>query len=225
MQGQRAPVVADSARPGSGATAPTLRARDVIMATCSSPSRSRGTLLSLLATASLLGAVACRRDAGPPDALVSERAKAALGPFKTTLKAELTGALADSPERAVAVCAARAPELARAASRDGVVVGRSSEKLRNPANAARPWLVPVMTELAKDPSDTASRVVRLPGGRRGYAEAIRVAPQCVLCHGKNLSPNLAAAIDARYPTDRARGFEVGDFRGVFWVELEPSALR
>lgn len=131
--------------------------------------------------------------------------------------------MAESPEAAIEVCAKRAPELASEHSKEGVTLGRSAHKLRNPANAPRPWLVPVMDRLAKAPSGSdAHEVVALDGNRRGYAEAIWVGPQCLVCHGESLAPSIAAKIDARYPSDAARGFKPGDFRGVFWVELEPK---
>ncbi len=170
--------------------------------------------------------VGCKTPAEPGDALVTTRAQAALQPYKASLKAELTKALEESPERAVDVCARRAPELARASSGAGVTVGRSAIRRRSPANSPRPWLGPAMEELSRAPSGTpAAKVVALPNGGRGYAEAIWVAPQCVTCHGATLAPPIASAIAARYPDDHATGFAPGDFRGVFWVELEPSALR
>jgi hypothetical protein len=43
-------------------------------------------------------------------------------------------------------------------------------------------------------------------------------PLCVACHGKFLAPDVAAIIEEAYPEDQATGFEVGDLRGVFWVE-------
>ena len=41
----------------------------------------------------------------------------------------------------------RAPEIAAGLSTDGVRVGRTSHRLRNPANAPRPWMEPVLAEL------------------------------------------------------------------------------
>jgi hypothetical protein len=80
-----------------------------------------------------------------------------------------------------------------------------------------------MARLSKAPSGAdAHEVVALDGERRGYAEAIWLGVQCVTCHGKAVAPSIAAKIDARYPADVARDFEPGDFRGVFWAELEPE---
>ncbi len=181
--------------------------------------------LPLLLVSSLLGA--CEHEPPPPDdARVSARAKAALEPFKSSLKAELGAALSASPEQAVAVCAERAPSLARQASKDGVVVGRSAQKLRNAGNAAPEWVAPLMDELSRArPDGATSRLATLPDGKRGYVEAVRVGPQCLTCHGEAVTPSVSAAIEARYPKDAARGFRAGDFRGVLWVELSPAALR
>lgn len=149
-----------------------------------------------------------------------ERAKAALDPFQKTLKDALLAALAKSPEAAVAVCAKEAPELAKAASRDGVVVGRSANRLRNASNAPSAWVKEAMTKLSKAKSGTDAHVVMaLPEGRVGYAQAIWLAPPCVTCHGKAIAPALDAKIKAAYPQDEARGYDVGDFRGVFWAEV------
>lgn len=176
--------------------------------------------LVLVAAASLaLGS--CSKPHPQDDAAVVARAQAALGPFKKALKAELTQALAKGPEAAIDVCAERAPALAKESSKDGVQVGRSALKLRNPANAAPAWLVPVMEDLSKAPSGSdAHRVVSLPGGRAGYAEPIWVQPQCLVCHGESIPPALDAKIRERYPSDAARGFRAGDFRGVFYAELD-----
>ncbi|MBI2391983.1 MAG: DUF3365 domain-containing protein [Deltaproteobacteria bacterium] len=173
-------------------------------------------------TAALMS-VGCRSQ--PSDAAVAERARASIAPFKAALKDALTRAMAESPESAIAVCSEKAPELAKAHSKDGVVAGRSAHKLRNAANAPRPWLQPVMARLAKAPSGSdAHEVVKLPEGRYGYAEAIWVQAPCLACHGASIAPGIAQKLDAKYPHDEARGFAEGDFRGVFWAEIDGAAL-
>jgi len=172
------------------------------------------------ASLALVALVACGPK-GPTDAETTARAQAAVGPFKKSLKEALMGELSKSPVGAIDVCAEKAPLLAKDASTGGVRVGRSSERLRNQANAPPPWLGPVMADLAKAPSGAAaSRVVDLGEGRRGYAEAIWLDAPCLLCHGATVAPEVEAKIASRYPEDAARGFEVGDFRGVFWAELD-----
>jgi hypothetical protein len=61
--------------------------------------------------------------------------------------------------------------------------------------------------------------VPLPDSRLGYVEPILVQPLCLTCHGDPLAPDIAARIDELYPEDRAVGYEIGDLRGVFWIEF------
>jgi len=163
----------------------------------------------------------------PPEAeeLVQTRARAALEPFKKSLKEELGKALAESAEKAIDVCALRAPALAREHSKEGVVVGRSALRLRNPENRAPSWLAPAMKELSLSEAESASKVVALPEGRHAYVESIRIAPLCLGCHGDAVAPALLAKIATRYPSDEATGYKLGEFRGVFWAELTPSSAR
>lgn len=186
------------------------------------PKVTTARIMSTLASAAL--AMGCSKAPPVPDDVVVAKARAALAPFKTTLREELGRALQTSPERAIDVCAQRAPELARSASHDGITVGRSAIKLRSAANAPRPWLGPVMDRLSRRPSGSeAMEVVSLPDGRRGYAEAIWIGAPCLTCHGDNLAPSIADKLRERYPDDAARGFRAGEFRGVFWAELEVPA--
>lgn len=174
---------------------------------------------ALVVLALLAGAP--QRPRPPDDAKVAERARAALGPFKKELKGALTTAMQTSPEVAIEVCSKQAPAMATAHSKDGVTVGRAAAKLRNEANAPAPWLAPVLEALSKEKSGTdAFRVVTLPDGKLGYAEAIWTQPLCVSCHGETLAPGIEAKLAATYPKDAARGFKEGDFRGVFWAVLD-----
>ncbi|MBL8912206.1 MAG: DUF3365 domain-containing protein [Archangium sp.] len=158
--------------------------------------------------------------AAPATESQTAEARSALAPFKKTLKDTLFKALETSPEAALEVCSRRAPELAKEAATPNVTVGRSAFKLRNPKNAAPAWLGPLMAELSKEKSGTEThRTVTLPDGRLGYAEPIWMAAPCLVCHGKTIAPALDAKLKAAYPQDTARGFELGEFRGVFWAEV------
>ncbi len=154
-------------------------------------------------------------------AAAPEDGRAAVAPYKKALKEALVAALEVSAQNAVDVCRVQAPALARAHSHDGVKVGRTALKLRNPAaNAAPTWVKPLMEALAKAPKGSQEpMVVKLPNGQTGYAEPIWVQAPCLTCHGTQVDPALAAKLDAAYPNDAARGFAVGDFRGVFWAEV------
>ncbi len=142
-----------------------------------------------------------------------------LEPFKRDLQQALLDGLASGPEEAVAACRIAAPEIARSLSSAGVRVGRASQRLRNRANAAPPWVEPVLEAYARDSALREARTVALEDGRSGYVEPIIVQPLCLACHGTDLAPAVAERIAALYPNDRAIGYAVGDLRGVFWVEF------
>ncbi len=163
-----------------------------------------------------LGAAFVTACGGIDEAAVTQRAQAALKPLKQELRKALTEAMARGPEAAVDVCAVEAPAIARRAARDGVVVGRTALKLRNPLNAPPTWAVGALAGL------DSARVFDLGEGRAGYLEPIRLEALCTTCHGAAVEPALRQRITALYPADQATGFSTGDLRGAFWAELAPD---
>lgn len=160
--------------------------------------------------------------AGPATPI--DRARAALGPFKASLKSTLLKGLEQGPVPAIEACAVAAPALAAAANvgASGVTVGRTALRLRNPQNTAPAWVAGPLAELAAaPPKEGDHRVVALPGGGTGYVETILTGEPCVKCHGETLTPEIADLLAKRYPQDAARGFALGGFRGVFWAEVAP----
>ena len=142
-----------------------------------------------------------------------------LAPFKQDLKKALQSGLAEGPAEAIQVCRVKAPEIAKALSVDGVRLGRSSHRLRNPDNTAPDWVGPIMQRYLDVPTKREPRAVELAENRWGYVEPIMVQPLCLNCHGSELAPDVAAQVSELYPEDRATGFEAGDLRGVFWLEF------
>ena len=158
--------------------------------------------------------------AAPDDAEWLARGGAAVAPLKRDLKAALEEALArGAPEDAIDVCRLRAPELAARASTPLVRVGRTSDRLRNPANAPAKWMEPLLAAYRSAPEDRGPRIVHLPGGGVGYAEPIAIQPLCLACHGETLAPAVRERLAERYPDDRASGYRLGDFRGLFYAEF------
>ncbi len=147
------------------------------------------------------------------------RGSEVLGPFKRELQQALREGMAEGTAAAISACRVRAPQIAERLSRDGVRVGRTSHRLRNPANAGPGWVAPLLAAYLDDPGERAPRAVPLGGGRAGYVEPILVQPLCLGCHGGSLAPDVAARIRELYPEDRAVGFAAGDLRGVFWAEF------
>ena len=146
---------------------------------------------------------------------------AALEPYKKALMTALKEGMAGGTANAVQVCRVEAPELAGRYSTPTIRLGRSSHRLRNPDNAPPDWLESVLTRYLDNPDAREPVSVDLGGGASGYAEPIVTQPLCLACHGPAPAPELAAEISRLYPDDRATGFEVGDLRGVFWVEFVP----
>ena len=153
------------------------------------------------------------------DETSAARGAALLAPFKQELKQALLAGLEDGPENAIGVCKDQAPMIARALSVNGIKVGRSSHRLRNPENAAPDWVSPILAAYVEAESERAPVAVPLAGEHVGYVEPLIMQPQCLVCHGDALAPDIASRISAEYPHDQATGFKVGELRGVFWVEF------
>ena len=113
-----------------------------------------------------------------------DRGSSLLEPFKQELQQALRQGLSEGPVEAIAACRVKAPEIARSLSRDGIRLGRTSHRLRNPANAAPEWVRPILEAYVASPSSLAPRAVALPDGRSGYVEPILLQPLCVACHDR-----------------------------------------
>lgn len=144
--------------------------------------------------------------------------------FGKELRAELQAAMAEGgPLAAVRVCNEEAPRIAGdAARRAGAEVGRTSTRLRNPANRPdeheRAVLEDFEEAVAAGGAETPpERLETLPDGRVRYMRGIMVEAPCLVCHGQELAAPVAEVIDARYPEDEARGYALGDLRGAFTI--------
>ena len=103
----------------------------------------------------------------------------------------------------------------------GIAAGRTSDRLRNPTNAPRPWAAPlVKATTGRFTRDVDGFAVDL-GTVVGVLRPIAEGPMCASCHGPadKISPAVIAALKDRYPADRAVGFADGEIRGWFWVEV------
>lgn len=151
-------------------------------------------------------------------ASVKERAAASLQPFKQQLMQALQRGMAQGPQNAIDVCRLEAPAIARRAAGAGIQLGRTSHRLRNPANAPNEWQRRALDHYLGS-EDRDSMVMDLGDGRVGYAEPIVTAPLCLTCHGSELSAEVTEALAEHYPSDQATGFSAGELRGIFWVSL------
>jgi hypothetical protein len=141
-----------------------------------------------------------------------------LAPLKKELKQALVAGMQKGPVNAVSVCKVQAPAITDSLAVEGIRIGRTSHRLRNPANSAPDWVDTVLQTYLREGLDRAPTLVPLANDRLGYVEPITLQPLCATCHGTTLAPDVAAHIREAYPEDEATGFEVGDLRGVYWVE-------
>jgi len=163
---------------------------------------------------------------------VGERAINRLG---MTLMNEVTAAVAKSgATKAVDVCHLTAlPLTGEIVSGMPRITGvkRTSQKLRNPANAPdeaeKLALAHVEKELAAGrlPKVLVQRIHQ-PGGKPEWRvyRPVGVAPQCVTCHGsrESLDPGLAARLAEKYPDDQATGYASGQWRGLIRVSVSEA---
>lgn len=160
-------------------------------------------------------------------AAFARESRATVKAFAGNLKGELQAAMKEGgPSHAIPVCNVKAPEIARAMSKPPErIVGRTSHKVRNPANAPDAWEAMVLDEFRQRAAagedlktmEKAALVQR--NGRRTYRymKAIPVGAICLTCHGSRIDPGLKARIDSLYPEDQATGFALGKLRGAFTI--------
>ncbi len=173
----------------------------------------------LLVTAwAILVVVSCASGMASTEETGAARGAELLAPLKKNLKLALMTGMQKGPVNAISVCKDQAPAIADSLAVDGVQIGRTSHRLRNPANSAPEWVDPVLRAYLEEESDRAPRVVSLANNREGYVEPITIKPLCLACHGETLAPDVAAQIKSMYPQDEATGFKVDELRGVYWVE-------
>jgi hypothetical protein len=150
---------------------------------------------------------------------MNELQQALLAKLKTTMES-------GGPVAAVEVCRTEARTIAETvAKKQGIELGRTSHRVRNPANAPRPWARAIVEGSAGVKSGAERiRVVDL-GERVGVLRPIGTADMCTRCHGAeaDVRRNMGGALAAAYPQDRATGFSPGDLRGWMWAEVPKGA--
>ncbi len=146
-----------------------------------------------------------------------QRSTEAIQTMAGRLMGELTNALdTGGPAGAIDVCRMRAPEIAAEVSNQyGLVIGRTSFRLRNPSNMPPEWAEDLVRQQVADPTWMVG-----PNGQLGGLLPIPMKAECGRCHGpkEQIAPEVLATIEENYPEDTATGFKEGDLRGWFWVE-------
>ena len=146
--------------------------------------------------------------------------------FFTQLKGELKKAMKEGgPAHAISVCNQKAPQIANDISAEtGWYVARTSLKPRAPGNTPLPWEKKVLEAFEAKKAAGADiktidyyDVVEEDGKKVfRYMKAIPTGKVCLNCHGgAEVKPEVEKKLHELYPSDKARGFKVGDIRGAF----------
>lgn len=154
------------------------------------------------------------------------RTTAAAKTLGKTLKGRVQQSMkADGPVATVRVCADEAQgTTAMVQAQTGVKVGRSSLKLRNPANAGPGWVQDWLRSHDTEPAASVPPlrlIVDTPGGRVArVALPIGIEAPCLVCHGPEeaIPAGIRSTLAERYPDDAATGYAAGALRGAIWAE-------
>ncbi|HET9554698.1 MAG TPA: DUF3365 domain-containing protein [Anaeromyxobacteraceae bacterium] len=120
------------------------------------------------------------------------------------------------PDASAVGCA----EVAAAPDIPGVTVGRTSARLRNPANAPPAWARGYVAETDGRQAAAVPPLAFDLGDRVGLLRPIAIRARCLRCHApaEKLSEATRAWLSRAYPQDRALGYALGDLRGFWWAE-------
>lgn len=154
--------------------------------------------------------------------------RAVVSKMVTAMKGEMQSAMKEGgPVHAIEVCSVKAPKMAaKMSEKQGWIISRTSLKARNAGNEPDAWEKNVLMDFEKRKQageDVKTmehyEVVDADGKKQfRYMKAIPTAEVCLKCHAAEIDPKVEARIKDLYPTDKARGFEVGDIRGAFTIK-------
>ncbi len=142
--------------------------------------------------------------------------------FGGKLKPRLLAAIESGGfDHAVKICAVEAPQIAKALSDEtGWSVKRVSLKPRNKSSASADRFEQKVLNTFNErqrfgsPAAALSHAEIIEGDFR-FLQAQGVEGLCLNCHGSELSPRAAKALEVYYPDDIATGYALGEIRGAF----------
>lgn len=154
----------------------------------------------------------------PSRQVQQRRAVAARDKLFAALSSKVMSAMqAGGAVKAIGYCKIAAPNIhGQVAESEALAIGRTSFKLRNPANKAPAWAEGYVRQKRAEPA-----LLGHEDGRFAALLPIRMMALCTRCHGSPgaIDPEALKEIERLYPEDTAVGFEQGDLRGYFWIEV------
>lgn len=123
---------------------------------------------------------------------------------------------------AVDFCSEKAIFLTDSLSNKSIKIQRLSDKNRNPINALKSEIdKKAWNELQKNPDN--QQLVLQENNTVYYYKSISIGmPTCLMCHGNkqtDISAETLEIINLKYPQDQAIGYKMGDFRGMWKIQL------
>ena len=165
------------------------------------------------------------------DTLAYEKeSKEAIKELAENLKKSLKAILKESgPIAAVEYCNIAAIDITdRISASKGIIIKRTSLKVRNEGNLATSWEKDSLNRFEKRKKLGESiksidyKEVYVDNNNKSffrYMKAIPTGKVCLTCHGSAISPNLRTKINELYPEDKAYDYKIGDIRGAFIVQI------
>ena len=166
-------------------------------------------------------------------AAVAAVARPVASALASTLQQNLVEAMqANGPVGAMAFCNVEALPLTQQVSEEqGMVVKRTSWRLRNPANAPDELEGAALAHFAEAAAAgggvPADWVQADPAGGFRYYKALPTGAPCVQCHGapEQLAEGIPEALAGLYPMDQAVNFAAGKLRGLLRVAVPAEAVE
>lgn len=107
----------------------------------------------------------------------------------------------------------------------GVKIRRTSDKIRNPKDAPTERELEVFNQFASDKAagkELQPLVEAIDAHTVAYYQPILIQPLCLTCHGvlgETMTEENYSFIKYLYPDDQATGYQLGDLRGIFSLQI------
>lgn len=153
-----------------------------------------------------------------------------------TLKMQLVKAISKSPYEAIEVCNKKALQLTKKVEEEvdhGIKIKRTSLKYRNPLNKPDEYEKDALIKLenmikeGKNPKYLIQKVNENGKTYYRYYKPLKIQNVCLMCHGEpsKMDKQLLAKIKSLYPSDKATGYNLGDFRGVLRISIQEEMVK
>lgn len=129
---------------------------------------------------------------------------------------------------AVEFCKTEALSLTEIYNSQGISIGRTSDKLRNPANAPDSMeqrILAAYLELKNNTHEIKPVLEKDVRGNYHYFKPILLQAMCLNCHGdkdSQIKPDTWKSIQQKYPADSAFNYKEAELRGIWHVSFSNS---